>query len=307
MPLQRHDPVFAGRPVADYRGGAIGDPSAAVRLALDEDEAAESIRTIEDRIDELVNETEALLVRALVIGLWSADEESDCASIYAKLCSPEVLDALGELEALFVGDIIQAERQISWIRQADVTSVLKAYSRLQVFRVRGGEGLSLAPFESRSLRSITVESGGLDRSVIAGLSESSLPSLERLELWLGSENYGANHAVDDLLPLLSGRLFSRLVHLGLRDCQYTDDVVIALAHSPLLRQLETLDLSMGTFGDQGARALMDSPYARSLATIDVTHHFMSPRVAEALSAALPNVRADKPRSSGSNRYVQVAE
>jgi hypothetical protein len=38
-----------------------------------------------------------------------------------------------------------------------------------------------------------------------------------------------------------------------------DDLAIALAASPLMRQLKVLDLSLGNLTDRGAQALLDSP------------------------------------------------
>ena len=57
----------------------------------------------------------------------------------------EAADRLTGLTALFLGEMTCEENEISWIQQGDVTPLLRAFPRLEVLRVRGGEGLELQP------------------------------------------------------------------------------------------------------------------------------------------------------------------
>jgi len=107
------------------------------------------------------------------------------------------------------------------------------------------------------------------------LSHAFLPELTHLELWLGTENYGATSTAEDCVPLLSAELFPKLRYLGLRDSEIQDDIAIVVAKSPFLCQLETLDLSMGTLSDFGAEVLLESLFIPKLKKLDLHHHYCS--------------------------------
>ena len=124
-----------------------------------------------------------------------------------------------------------------------MTPLLEAYPKLEHFQVRGGNGLELGAFRHDTLRALVIESGGLDAEVVRQVCAAQAPALEHLELWLGDPNYGATTTVADLGPLLSGALFPRLTSLALRDSELADPIAAALAASPPLRRLQTLDLS----------------------------------------------------------------
>jgi hypothetical protein len=306
MTVSKHDSTFAGRPIEQF-SGAIQNPDAAIRVSVEYDQWEDGTR-VADLIDALSKDPQASRVRALVIGPWDYEsDESAVTPIYEKLCEPAVVEKLRGLTALFLGDITYEEQEISWIGQGDVDPIVRAYPSLEVLRVRGGNGLSLGALDAPALTTLIVEAGGLPGAVLSQVCGARLPNLEHLELWLGSENYGSDHTVDDLMPILSGRLFPKLRYLGLRDCEYTDDVARALAEAPVLSQLETLDLSMGTFGDDGANALLASAQVKKLRKLDVSHHYMTPEVAEQLAALGPEVVANDPQGPDEDRYIQVSE
>jgi hypothetical protein len=304
MTINDHAASFAGRPIEEFSSDVgIQNVDAAIRLACE----FEGDVSMTDLIDQLREDPKAPQIKALVIGLWATDVDDPADPVYAKLAEPETVEAFASLTALFVGDIVYEEQEISWIKQGDVAPVLRAYPALEVLRVRGGDGLVLAGLESDALETLIVETGGLSRECVAQVCAAKLPNLAHLELWLGSEDYGGEHTVDDVMPLLSGRLFPKLRHLGLRDCQYTDDLARALVDAPVLSQLRSLDLSMGTLGDVGAQSLIASPLLKKLELLDVSHHYMSPAVATELAAQGPTVRATDAQGPDAERYIQVAE
>ncbi|MFN8512832.1 MAG: hypothetical protein U0841_09645 [Chloroflexia bacterium] len=65
------------------------------------------------------------------------------------------------LTALFFGDIIVEESEISWIEQTDVSPLLAAFPQLEIFGVRGGNGLSFGQLRHDVLQTLIVETGGL--------------------------------------------------------------------------------------------------------------------------------------------------
>ena len=120
-------------------------------------------------------------------------------------------------------------------------------------------------------------------SVLRSVSTAHMPNLEHLELWLGTEEYGGNCTVEDLQPILSGDLFPKLRYLGLRNYDQIDAVCSVLVNSPVVQQLEILDLSLGTLTDIGARALLNFPADTKLQRLVLNHHFITRELIEELS------------------------
>jgi hypothetical protein len=109
---------------------------------------------------------------------------------------------------------------------------------------------------------------------VRAVGACDLPALEHLELWLGVERYGGDATVADLAPVLAGGRFRRLRHLGLQDSEIQDEIAAALAAAPVLAQLESLSLAMGTLTDAGAEALLGGQPLTHLKRLDLHHHFL---------------------------------
>jgi hypothetical protein len=155
-----------------------------------------------------------------------------------------------------------------------------------------------------------METGGLDVSVIRSICTSDFPNLEYLELWLGTDEYGANHSVADLQPILSGKLFPKLKYLGLRNCQHADELAGVVVNSPLLQRIETLDLSLGVLTDEGARALLLLPLNTTLKKLNLHYNFISADLIRQLKALPLTVDASKPSNMDEDdewRFVAVGE
>jgi hypothetical protein len=119
-------------------------------------------------------------------------------------------DHLPNLTAIFLGDIIIEENEISWINQSDVSPLFTAYPALEHFRVRGGNGLIVGSIRHERLKSLIIESGGLPAQVVRDVAAATLPALEHLELWLGTEEYGGDAPID---VHSSSRVFALLFRL----------------------------------------------------------------------------------------------
>jgi hypothetical protein len=220
---------------------------------------------------------------------------------------------LKSLEALFIGDIVGEESEISWIRQSDMSPLWNAYPNLLSFRVRGMDGLSLGALRHQKLRSLVVETGGLPRRVLEQVCRADLPDLEHLELWLGDDGYGWESSPDELQPILDGVRFPRLKYLGLRDSCVADEVAKLVAESPILDRIETLDLSLGTLGDEGALALAASAKLAKLKYLDIHHHYVSDGALAKLKVTGIRLNVDDRREPDDwgdeelHRYVAVSE
>ena len=246
----------------------------------------------------------------LVIGAWAGEELYDTEAPVEELCAEA--SKLPDLRALFLGDIIAEENEISWIQQADVSPLLAAFPKLELLRVRGGSGLAFTENRHANLRGLAFETGGMDASVVQSVANADLPNLEYLELWLGSEHYGATGTVEDLQPLLNGEQFPKLRYLGLRNCHFVDDIANVIANSPLVDRIKTLDLSMGTLSDAGGTALLKLPTDGALKTLNLNHNYLTHEVAtqlEALPFEVDTSERETPHDYDGKeyRYVSVGE
>jgi hypothetical protein len=136
--------------------------------------------------------------------------------------------------------------------------------------------------------------------------------LEHLELWLGSDGYGANVTVADLEPILQGDRFPALVYLGIRNCESADEFAKALAKAPILERIDVLDMSMGNLTDEGAIALAESPAVAGLDLLDIHFHYVSDEAVGKLEALGIKVNADDAQEAQeyggeTYRYIAVSE
>jgi hypothetical protein len=317
MTISDHLQELHGLPVFDFPDAEskVELPQAASvawRITVDAYDSEEEWEGAFARFLAAVDTTQ---VRALVVGAWSdVYDSAPDAVITALLDAREQLPAL---RALFLGDITYEECEISWINQGLVTPLLDAFPELLQFGVRGGQELKFPAVRHEKLRSLTVETGGLDAEVVRGIAASDLPALEHLDVWLGTSWYGGNAEVSDLEPILSGVRLPRLRSLALRNSEIQDQIAVAISGAPVVAGLGTLDLSMGTLGDEGAEALLNGQPLTHLEKLDLHHHFLSEpmvqRLTKTFEAAGVEVdlseseAAERDSEGGEDRYTAVAE
>lgn len=225
-------------------------------------------------------------VTALVIGAWWQEwDEHGIDSVLEPLTAEAA--RFPRLRAVFLADVVSEETEISWINQGDVTRVLRAWPHLDELGVRGSEDLVIEPLRHDGLRTLRIESGGLAAAPVRALSACELPTLNHLELWLGTTGYGGDCAVADVEALL-GALGRRpgLRHLGLQNSDIQDDIAAAVAAAPVVAGLRSLDLSMGALSDEGGSALLSGQPLTHLRSLNLRHHFLSDAMTGRLRAAL---------------------
>ncbi|MDT0265166.1 STM4015 family protein [Streptomyces sp. DSM 44915] len=223
-------------------------------------------------------------VRALVVGAWGeVYDKGPQAAIEALVAARDRLPAL---RAVFLGDIVVEEAEISWITQGPVAPLLDGFPELEELTVRGGNSLSFGPVRHQRLRRLTIESGGLPAEVVRGVAGSELPALTHLELWLGTPEYGGDSNVTDLAPILAGAQLPSLQHLGLCNSQIQDEVCAALASAPVVARLEVLDVSMGVLSDEGAAALLAGQPLTHLSFLNMRHNYLSEKMRARLTDTL---------------------
>jgi hypothetical protein len=304
MTISEHAETFFGKTVKDYSADEPVDSSPGIvyRLTQDYDDKgsmAELIEAFFARIDKAELE-------ALVIGMWNESYETGPESILDTLVRHAA--SLPKLKAVFIGDMTYEECEISWINQGNYQPLLQAFPQLEALRIRGSTSLALPAFSHANLRQLVIECGGLPNAIAESLAQSSLPRLEHLELWLGSDDYGFDGDVAVYRRVLDQLRTPGLRYLGLRDSQIADGLAQWLAGEAWVLQLDTLDLSLGTLGDVGAEALYNSPHITKLKRLDLSHHYISAEWQDKLRSLGPWVVLDDPQEpDDEDRYVAVGE
>jgi len=282
MTIGEHATTFEGRDVVSYdiEQGAVNPQREAYVLRSDWDD----YERFSKQWDALIKDPNRGKVEALIFGMW--DEEMFDASTSALVeLLVEAADELTSLEAVFFPDVTYEECEISWLNQSDVSPVLEAYPKLKTLRVRGGQYLEFHEVRHEGLKRLIVETGGLGADTVSSICLLNLPNLEHLELWFGSDNYGGDASAEDLAPILSGKLFPKLTSLGLMNSEFANDIARELAGAPVLEQIKTLDMSMGTMTDEGAQHLLSNPALAKLERIDLTDNYISDEMAAKLGDA----------------------
>ncbi|MFN8607998.1 MAG: STM4015 family protein [Vulcanimicrobiota bacterium] len=300
--IQRNAGTFVGQRVVNYDPEKEARADVAYRFRSDYEED-----NWQEHLEHFAQTAAAAQATALVIGAWQGDDSgTDSSGVIETLV--RLKDRFPRLVAIYLGDITYEECEMSWIQQSDLSPLLQAYPQLQLLRSRGGEGLEIKQPEHAGLRALALETGGLGGEVVRSLGQARFPNLEYLELWLGTEDYGASVTVEDLQPIFGGQLFPKLKYLGLRNSDKADEFARAVVNAPVLQQLETLDLSLGTLSDEGAEALtgLKAPLKR----LCVHHHYISAELVRKLKELPLSLDATNPSNMDEDeeyRYVAVGE
>jgi hypothetical protein len=223
--------------------------------------------SFDEKFDTLIKHDRASEIEGLFFGFCS---NKKLINFLANNCKK-----LDGLKALCIGAISEHEQMISEIYHGDISQILLSYDKLEILEIKGRYLRFCTKLHHQNLKSLEIMSGGLNREALLDINELDLPALEYLELWLGSKEYGGNSSISDLIPIFSGDKLPKLKYLGLKNCEYTDDIAFELAKSPILEKLLELDLSMGTLGDDALSVLLSCPMINELDKLDISENFIS--------------------------------
>ncbi len=249
----------------------------------------------------------ARFLTRLRFGLASFESDNDWSQTLRAVCESPRASAIRELR---FDDYTSEDCELSWTAFGDFSPFWAKLRALEHLHLRSGEGGTLGEIDLPNLRTFIRESGGLSSEEIQSVLRAKWPKLERLDLWLGEENYGAQGSVGLLQPLLDGHVPETLRHLGLVNCEFSQELLPALLTSRLLPRLEVLDLSKGVLLDADVEPLLARPEAvKHLRRLDLSENLLSESV-DRLRAALPNVVLDGQRFEDMDegmRYTAVGE
>ncbi len=287
--VDEHLDRFAGLPVVEFEFDDAPEPGERVawrvRTGYGPPEGTEEFVQVFDRFLDAVDTT---AVTHLILGYWGPGYE--VSSAVPRQLLLEAAPRLPNLKALFFGEIIREEDEISWIQQCDITPLLHAYPALERLDVRGGMALELSALSSPALKVLRIETAGLDPAVIRAIGDSDLPNLQTLELWLGTQERGGMATAADLAGILSGERLPALTRLGLMNSEIQDEVCAAVATAPVVARLSELALSMGALTDDAAEALLSGQPLTHLVELDLRHHYLTAPMVTRLRAALAPVK-----------------
>ncbi|MGW4383218.1 STM4015 family protein [Kitasatospora sp. NPDC004531] len=316
MTIHDHIGEFHGLPVTDFltasaEGKLPEASSTAWKIWVDWDDET----TFAEYWAKFLETVEVERVTAVVIGRWFSEEPESLSEVLPLVLASA--DRLPALRALFIGDITMEESEISWIQMCDITPVFETFPLLEELVVRGAgedydgnERLALKPVRHEKLKALRFEAGGLSGSVVRAVAACDFPALERLELWLGVDNYGGDWTMEDLAPFLSGAALPSLTYLGLQNAEQQDRIAALAAQAPVVPRLTGLALSMGALTDEGAAALLEGQPLTHLKKLDLHHHYLTEGMQKRLKDALPGVEIDLSDAEDPNdnwRYVAISE
>ncbi len=170
--------------------------------------------------------------------------------------------------------------------------------------------MELGTIDLPNLKHFEVWTGGFTSDNMKAVVAANWPKLETLLLRFGgSEDYGANTSVDDVLPLLSSTTIPNVRHLALANSPFLDELIPHLAKSPLLKQLTTLDLSLGEMTDAGANAIVEHGAAfKHLENLNVHRNYLTEDAVAALKGVVASVDGGGQEDPEEDyRYCQIGE
>jgi hypothetical protein len=247
----------------------------------------------------------ARFVTQLRFGLASYESDNDWTETLREVVESPRGPFIKKLE---FDDYTSEDCEISWTPFGDFSPFWSKLPALEHLHIRSGAGGVLNDVQLPSLKTFIRESGGLAGDELRAILSAKWPKLERLDLWFGSEGYGAQGNVTMIQPLLDGQVHSGLKHLGLINCEFSNELVPALLQSKVLPKLEVLDLSRGVLMDSDVELMLQHPGKLAhLKRIDLSENLLN-ESGERLAAALPNVVVDEQRYDGDeDRYCAVGE
>ncbi len=240
-------------------------------------------------VADILSDPDLPSVTELVIGCWGDAWDESCQPVIDGLI--EHADRFSRVETLFVGDMSYEECEVSWIMQGDYSRLWSAWPDLKGLTIKGSQDLELGEIRHEKLESLEIICGGLPKDVIKSIQSAHLPSLKKLLLYIGVDNYGFDGDADTIRELLAEADFPRLEYLGIVDSEIQDDLTAVVLESEFMGQIHTLDLSCGTLTDKGGQLLLEKlPDFPNIQFLDLHYHYLSDGMMEKLQKL--SVRVD---------------
>ncbi|MEW5742560.1 MAG: WGR domain-containing protein [Myxococcota bacterium] len=269
---------------------------------------------MEATLERILKHPAGHFVRKLTLGLpphedteWHMEGLADAISEAGPLPFLETLDMSPDAEHM---------DQPSWRRVGDLSGLWEAAPHLKELLLQGASGsdggtpIRFGDIDAPHLEKLVYSSGGLDKHVPTALGAAKLPKLKHLELLFGTEDYGCTSTVASLKGILDGAGLPALETLGLKNSEWEEELIRAVANSKILPRLKVLDLSMGVLAEKGAQELRTlASKFKHLEKLILDDNYFSEADVAALKAALPNAQVGKQKDDEDPeyRYTTIAE
>ena len=251
---------------------------------------------------EYLSHPSTKFLREVHVGdIWISDWEGPDMTYAADVIAESPL-----AERLEVVNFMGGDHDISGVsgNYASVAKKCKNLKRLEIY----GNDISIGKIDLPKLESFHVYSGGLPGSTVGEISKAKWPKLVDLDIMFGRDEYGGTADVGDLKSILAGKGLAKLKRLGLKNAEFTDQICDALASSKILKQLDHLDLSMGTMTAEGAKVLIENPKLfKHLKTINLDDNYIAKDVHEDLQKLGPDVTLGNQDDDMDYVYASVGE
>jgi uncharacterized protein (TIGR02996 family) len=271
-PATRNTEARIATLVREHRAELLGGFDEAHLSRLDLDWHLGTVRraTFEWRFGPLVRAVEP----ALCDVDWTAHSREQVAAFLALPATRFLRELVlhpppGEHTTSFAGPADAIERESPRCLRSLALQVLSSYTGswpVEKTRVVVPRSAAIRGLRTLSLRGGTIElrddldlpellalgvATAFDGDLLARIGRARLPKLERL----GLDFADGVHRVADLGPVLEGTAFPALTSLAIMGHRASDELVRALAKSPLLPRLTRLVLTHGNLSDAGVAAM----------------------------------------------------
>lgn len=264
------------------------------RFSYSYEETTEEGKSASTMIEDIMKDGDFASLEEIVIGCWGEvwDDEAGAQTLVDGIVANK--NQFSHIKSLFVGDMDYEDCEVSWINQADYSTLWEAMPQLEKLTIKGSNGLTLGTIQHEKLQELEIICGGLPESVIKEVQNAKLPALKKLLLYIGVEDYGFDGDISTIKNLLEQSDFSQLTYLGITDSEIQDEITEVVLNCKYMNQIETLDLSMGTLTDKGGQMLLDTLGQYSnIKNLDLHYHYLSDDMMKKLTALSMSVDVDE--------------
>lgn len=240
-------------------------------------------KNVSTMVEDIMGDSEFTQLEEIIIGCWGEcwDEDDGAQVIIDGIVANK--DKFSHIKSLFVGDMDYEDCEVSWIIQADYSKLWNAMPQLEKLVIKGSTNLSLGDISHSNLQHLEIICGGMPSEVLRSVQNAKLPSLQTLILYIGIEDYGFDGDISTIQELLAQSDFPKLTYLGITDSEIQDEITEVVLGSQYMKQISSLELSMGSLTDKGGKLLLDKlPTYPNIKKLNVEYHFLSQEMMEKL-------------------------
>lgn len=264
------------------------------KYSYDYEEYEDGEKSVETIVADILADPEFPNLEEVVIGCWGEawDDDDGAQTIIDDIIKNK--EKFAHIKSLFVGDMDFEECEVSWIIQGNYEKLFEAMPQLEKLTIKGSNELELGKVNAPNLRSLEIICGGLPKEVIESVRDANLPALEELRLYIGVEDYGFDGSIEDIKSLLEQSDFPKLQILGLCDSEIQNEICEVTLASKYMKQIQRLELSMGSLTDEGGQMLLDKlPEFPNVKYLDVHYHYLTDKMMKQLNALPIEVDTDE--------------